>query len=115
MSDSQLEAEFEHWLYVLAPALAECVEREQILVPGRKFKCDFCFRMARIVVEIDGGQYAPGGGRHNTDKDREKLNLLALHGWSVFRYSGSMLKRDPQAIIEQVRKAMSLTAVRGEL
>lgn len=104
MSDSQLEAAFLHWWDLLSPPGSPLPEREVELVPGRKFKCDFVWRAERVVVEVDGGTHAPGGGRHNSDKDREKINLLAAHGWRVFRYSGSMIRRDPQAVIEQVAK-----------
>ncbi len=59
-----------------------------------------------LAVEIDGGQWAPGGGRHNTDADREKLNTAAALGWCVMRFSSSMLRDDPTAVIEMVLKGL---------
>ena len=67
---------------------------------------DFCFPDAKLAVEIDGGQWAPHGGRHNTDGDRAKLNQAAALGWRVMRFSGSMLKDDPAGVIEMVREAL---------
>ena len=32
-------------------------EREVCAIPGRKFRFDFCWRTARLLVEINGGTY----------------------------------------------------------
>jgi hypothetical protein len=72
----------------------------------RNYQADYCFVDARVLVEVDGGQYAPGGGRHATDKDREKQNCAALLGYVVFHFSPAMLKRDPLHCVEQVRMAV---------
>lgn len=103
---SDLEETFAFWWRVLAPTDAPQPEREVCLIPGRKFRCDFVWRDRRTVVEVDGGTYKALGGRHNTDKDREKMNLLALHGFKVLRYSGSMLRNDPEGVIRQVLAAV---------
>lgn len=94
-----------HW-HILAPAGLPEFEREQCLIPDRRFRCDFVNRASKVVVEIDGGQWAARGGRHNSDTDREKVNLLTLHGWRVFRYSGTMLRKDPDAVVKQVASAI---------
>lgn len=101
-NESELEREFAQYWRLLAPTAPE-PERELQLIPGRKFRCDFVWRDAMVAVEIDGGQWKARGGRHNTDKDREKMNLLTLHGWHVLRYSGEMLKKDPDGVIKEVR------------
>jgi hypothetical protein len=67
---------------------------------------DFAFPDYLLAVEIDGGQFAPGGGRHNTDGDRHKLNLAARFNWRVLRFSGSMLK-DPEACVEMVKASLN--------
>lgn len=68
-----------------------------------------------VGVEIDGAQHlvvygrngrASVGGRHNTDKDRAKLNLANELGWHVLRYTPTMLKRDPLGVIEQVQHTL---------
>ena len=103
MSDSWIEEAFLHWWHLLAPDLPE-PERELELIPNRKFRSDFVFREARVVIECDGGGHAKNGGRHAQDPDKAKINLLTEHGWRVFRYSGSMIERDPQAVIDQVAR-----------
>ncbi len=69
------------------------------------WRFDFAWPEAKLAVEIDGGQFAPSGGRHNSDEDRAKLNAAAEFGWRVLRYSPAML-RDPQAVVEQIRRSL---------
>jgi hypothetical protein len=101
-----LESAFEHWWNIFAPLGTPDPEREIELVPGRRFRCDFVWKESRVIVEVDGGQWAYKGGRHNTDEDRHKINLLTLQGWRVLRYSGTMLEADPQAVIWEVASAV---------
>ncbi len=75
---------------------------------GRKHRADFCFEDYFIIVEVDGGGWQPHGGRHGTDKDREKLNIAASLGYLVFRFSPAMLASDPQGCVTQVIKAMEV-------
>lgn len=64
-------------------------EREQELIEGRKFACDFVWRSRRLVVEVEGGTRK--GGRHTYhpgfERDCEKYNILALDGWRVLRFT----------------------------
>ena len=64
-------------------------EREVRLIPGRRFRTDFFFPQARLVVEVDGGQFVPGGGRHNRPagyaSDCEKTNELTLLDYRILR------------------------------
>ena len=78
------------------------MEREYQFHPKRKWKFDFAYPLARVAVEIDGGQWAERGGRHSRDTDREKLNAAARMGWLVFRFSPEMLETDPAYCIRQV-------------
>ena len=45
----------------------------------------------KIAVEIEGGTWKPGGGRHNRAKgyeeDCRKYNAAAELGWVVYRYT----------------------------
>jgi very-short-patch-repair endonuclease len=62
-------------------------QREQCLIPGRRFRCDLIWAGPRLVVEVDGGTYIQG--RHSRGsgqaQDAEKHNLLTLLGWRVLR------------------------------
>ena len=84
-------------------------EREYMFAAsiGRRWRFDFAFP-GKVAVEIDGGQYAYKGGRHNTDKDRDKLNHAAAMNWRVLRFSGSMLK-DPEKCVKMVLWALAVS------
>jgi hypothetical protein len=73
---------------------------------GRRHRFDWADIEARVAVEIDGGQFAPGGGRHASDADREKLNIAASLRWLVFRFSPQQLQRDPAHCVALVRTAI---------
>jgi len=72
---------------------------------GRNHRFDFCWPDAMLAAECDGGTHMKGGGRHNTDKDREKLNLAAALGYRVLRFSGAMLDR-PDECAEVIKAAL---------
>jgi very-short-patch-repair endonuclease len=81
-------------------------EREVVAVPGRKFRFDFCFREARLLIEVNGGTFTRGG--HSTGlgirRDYEKANLAQLAGWRVLNFDGNAVKSG--AAVEMVRKAL---------
>lgn len=108
MTKSNLERTFLTRWRQLAPDAPE-PEQEYLFAlkaMGRRWRFDFAWPDSLVAVEIDGGQWTPHGGRHNTDADREKLNAAAALGWRVMRFSGSMLRSDPFAVIEQVKEAL---------
>ena len=104
---SDLERAFlTHW-HTLAPDAPEPVREYQFARElGRRWRFDFCFLEQKVAIEIDGGQWASRGGRHNTDEDREKLNAAAMLGWRVLRFSGQMLRNDPVGIVGMIRQAL---------
>lgn len=59
----------------------------------RRWRADFAWPAAKVLVEIEGGQWT--GGRHNRAagyaKDCEKYNTATLEGWRVFRFTPQML------------------------
>ena len=105
MNKSALESRFEAWVL---PLLDEQPEQQWRFHPTRRWLFDYAwpFGDAGLAVEIDGGQWKAGGGRHNTDKDREKLNEAAALGWRVLHYSGAMLN-DPGAVAAQITRALA--------
>lgn len=74
--------------------------------PVRKWRFDYAWPSYRCALEIDGGQWVAGGGRHNRDSDREKLNHAAADGWRVLRFSTQQVEREPDACIELLRRAL---------
>jgi len=81
-------------------------EREVCVIPGRKFRFDFCFRAAKLLVEINGGTFTQGG--HSTGlgirRDYTKSNLAQLAGWRCLSFDGKAV-RSGEAV-EVVRKAL---------
>ena len=81
---------------------------------GRKHRFDFAFPNKMIAVEVEGNAWSvKGGGRHMQDSDLEKYNIAASMGWRVFRFSPSMLKKDPAGCIQTVEEAYCLTQERN--
>lgn len=81
-------------------------QREYVFAHPRRWRFDFAWPWLKVAVEVDGGQWSSfGGGRHNTDADREKMNTAAAMGWRVLRFSPKMLK-DAGAVIALVSQAL---------
>jgi hypothetical protein len=57
-----------------------------------------------LAVEIDGGNWKAGGGRHGQDEDRVKMHLAILLGWTVIRFSPRQIQRDTLPSIAMVRE-----------
>lgn len=70
----------------------------QLGIFGKKF--DFSWQEEGVLVEIDGGQWKIGGGRHNRDEDRWKTLNAQAAGWRVLHISYTMLKQNPARILE---------------
>lgn len=90
---SELEAQFEYQLRVLAPDLP-APEREYAFDEGRGWRFDFAWPCRRgdeekqVAVEIEG--YGHRLDNRYT-RDVEKYNAAALAGWIVLRITHEML------------------------
>lgn len=80
--------------------------RELVFYPGRRWRFDFCWPDALVACEVDGGQFAHGGGRHATDADRDKLNHAAALGYRVLRFSPQQIAADPAGCVALIRRAL---------
>ena len=93
-------------LRLFAPRLlqSENLQREYRFAAPRLWRFDWAWvrPMAPLAVEIDGGRYAPGGGRHAGDGDREKLNVATVLGWRVLRFSTQQVEREPERVVEVI-------------
>jgi len=76
--------------------------REFKFHPDRKWRFDFAWPNYKIAVEVDGMAWQAGGGKHNTDRDREKINNAMLLEWHVFRFSGKQIREAPERNINMV-------------
>lgn len=96
--------EFLHYWHALAPGMPEPVTEYKFAKLGmkRNWALDWAWPDLRIGVEVDGGQFAKFGGRHNSDADREKRNAFAMLSWRVFYFSPQQLQREPQKCVGMV-------------
>ena len=98
---------FQNYWRMLEPSYGPQPEREVRFHPDRRWRFDFAFVEQHIAVEVDGNAWhTKGGGRHGTDKDREKINAAASLGWRVFHFSPKMLTDDPAKCISMVARAV---------
>lgn len=83
-------------------------EREICLIPGRKFRFDFCFEKERLTVEVQGGTWVKGGHSSGVgiQKDCEKTILAQLGGWKVFPVTSNQIK--DRSAIEWIKKGLAL-------
>lgn len=107
MSKSALEAELA--LQIKALGLPEPV-REYRAIKGRKFRFDFAWLDARLLVEVNGGTYTRGA--HSTGqgiaRDYEKIRLGQDCGWKVYPFDGKAIKSGEA--VEIIRQALEALA-----
>lgn len=74
-------------------------------VPGRKYRLDIALPDARLAIEVDGWEWH---GKHKGDftRDRERQNLLTLHGWRILRFTAGQIRKDTAACIEMIGLAV---------
>ncbi len=95
MAQSKLESRFlSLWRVAQGPPL----EREVQFHPSRRWRADFAHLESRTLIEIEGGIFLRGGGRHNRGagyaKDAEKYLEALFAGWTVIRLTEKQLEID---------------------
>ena len=90
---------------------------------GRRWRFDFAWPDRWLAVEVDGGSWVPGGGRHTRGAgfaaDHDKFNRATLLGWRVLRFTarhvteGSALADLAEALGTQVRSRNDPLPVSG--
>jgi very-short-patch-repair endonuclease len=95
MADSKLESRF---LFLWRVAQGPILEREFRFHPERQWRADFGHIETRALIEIEGGIFQRGAGRHNRGagyaKDAEKYLEAVLTGWTVIRLTEKQLELD---------------------
>ena len=77
---------FDSYWRMLVKSYDHPPEREYRFHPIRRWRFDFAWPDQLIAVEVDGNAWhTKGGGRHGTDKDREKINAAASRSTFVGR------------------------------
>lgn len=79
--------------------------------PTRRWRFDRANVALKICIEVDGGTWNGGQGRHTSGmgftNDCIKLNAAAAMGWVVFRFTGDMLRNEPAQHLTPVIKLMT--------
>jgi very-short-patch-repair endonuclease len=77
--------------------------------PTRKWRFDFAWPSSRLAVEVNGGGFMAGGGRHTRGagfrKDAEKLSEAAILGWRVIHVLPEEIRSG--VALERVRRAFA--------
>jgi hypothetical protein len=70
--------------------------REFRFHPDRQWRADIAWPDRRLLVEVEGGVWMRGGGRHNRGEgytaDCRKYNAASVGGWILLRYTGDMIE-----------------------
>lgn len=74
----------------------------------RLWRFDLAWPALKVSVECDGMVWQAGGGRHNTDADREKINTASSLGWTVLRFSGNQIKSDPMGCLKLIEDVLKM-------
>ena len=95
MAASRLESRF---LLLWRVAQGPPLEREVRFHASRRWRADFAHMGSRTLIEIEGGIFLRGGGRHNRGmgyaKDAEKYLEAVLAGWTVIRLTERQIEID---------------------
>ena len=105
---SRLESRFAlYWRSFSGPEL----QRKYRFHAERKWRADFAHIESRTLIEIEGGIFIAGGGRHNRAAgfvaDPEKYLKAALDGWRVLRLT------EPQITAPMIERIVAFVRMVG--
>jgi hypothetical protein len=86
-------------------ALADAIEMEHWFGDPEKhsrYRVDFLLKDARVVVELDGHNYH--STREQLEKDAVRQRYLSRAGYTVIRFTGREIHRDPAACVAELRE-----------
>lgn len=74
-------------------------------IPGRRYRLDIAFPEEKLVIEVDGWEFH---GKHLADfkRDREKQNLLTLHGWRILRFTAAEINGALETCLATIAQAL---------
>jgi very-short-patch-repair endonuclease len=109
-AQSELETAFAYYTNMLISHIP--LEREYKVIPDRKYRFDFVHVESKVAIELQGGIYGTGKRRgahirpQGYERDCEKNNLAALHGWVVLAFTSGMLDKNPSWCCELVERVI---------
>lgn len=105
---TELESAFINTWRSLFGKTCEPIIDNAVFFPNREWRFDFCWKDARVAVEMEGG--VSGGkkkSRHTTaegfQEDTTKYNSATATGWRVLRFTAKDMKARPVQCCEMVK------------
>jgi very-short-patch-repair endonuclease len=94
------------WAAVVSSFGDGAVREFENAVPGRKYRLDIAIPASKLAIEVDGWQWH---GKHKGDftRDRERQNLLTLHGWRILRFTAGQIRKDTAGCVSTITSALS--------
>ena len=74
-----------------------------------QWRFDFAWPESQVAVEIDGGRWMTGGGRHATDADHWKITSATATGWRVLQITVTMFRADPWRVLKLLEATLALS------
>jgi very-short-patch-repair endonuclease len=82
------------------------IPKPEAQVRGRNRRPDFIWREARLIVEVDS--WSGHGNPIAFQADRTLSNAVQLAGWRILRFTWADVKRRPELVARQLRRALGL-------
>lgn len=98
---SYIEKEFSKELGDLADAI-ECEHWFGDKEKHGRYRVDFILKDARLIIELDGHEYH--SSRDQLEKDAIRQRYLTRAGYTVIRFTGREINRNPKACVSEVRE-----------
>lgn len=70
------------------------------------FRIDLADPQHMIAIEVDGGQFKPGGGKHGSKRDYQKTRRIAAAKWTLLRFTAEEVNDNPLGVIAEIREAL---------
>jgi len=91
------------YIRILAPDMAQPIRD----YPLDRFRIDLAWPSALLAVEVDGGQWKAGGGKHGGKRDYQKTRRITQAGWRLLRFTSGEVNDNPIGVIEEIRAALA--------
>lgn len=80
-------------------------EMEYRFAPPRRWRFDYAWPAHKLALEVQGGLFMRGGGRHSRGaalrKEHEKLNAAAAMGWRILYCLPETLLREAPDLVKR--------------
>lgn len=87
------------------------VLQQQVKAHGRRYRLDFRFEGAPVVIEADG--YAWHSTVRAFEADRRRVNALTARGLRVLRWTWAALEERPEELLDELRWVLAQTTRRA--